>query len=76
MKTKFIILILVVFTLFCKAQTNTLEVYDNTFQNIFANLEKERIPHGLLLDAAVDYIDLKKYDGSSPDSSLKNYLKN
>lgn len=42
----------------------------NQLQNAFSNLEKERIPTGLLLDAAVEYANLSKYDGTLPDSSL------
>ena len=32
---------------------------------MFANLDKDRIPTGLLLDYAIDTIDLSDYDGSN-----------
>lgn len=41
----------------------------NELQAIFTNLEKERIPTGFLLDAGVEFANLKKYDGTIPDSS-------
>ena len=41
----------------------------NPLQNIFTNLEKDRIPNGLLLDAAIEFAHFKKYDGTIPDSS-------
>lgn len=44
-------------------------VLANTLNPVFSNLEKDRIPTGLLLDAAVEFANLKKYDGSIPDSS-------
>ncbi|PIE50921.1 MAG: hypothetical protein CSA38_00865 [Flavobacteriales bacterium] len=45
------------------------EIKENTLQNKFKDLDKSKIPHGLLLDAAVEFIDLKKYNGTIPDSS-------
>lgn len=41
----------------------------NQLHSVFSNLEKNRIPTGLLLDAAVESANLKKYDGTMPDSS-------
>lgn len=73
MKTiRFFALVFLFCIAFMKAQVSNPEVYDNTLQNIFSNLEKNKIPNGLLLDAAIEYADLKKYDGSLPDSSYTN----
>lgn len=33
----------------------------NSLQTVFADLEKDRIPNGLLLDAAIEFANLKKY---------------
>ncbi|WP_223605692.1 T9SS type A sorting domain-containing protein [Chryseobacterium sp. OSA05B] len=52
-----------------KVIPRTKDIQDNTLQSVFANLEKDRIPNGLLLDAAIEFANLKKYDGTMPDSS-------
>lgn len=46
------------------------EIHDNSIANYFQFVEKDRIPNGLLLDAAVEFADLKRYDGTLPDSSF------
>ncbi len=70
MKTKnYLFVLFFLCSIFAKSQTSPIEIYDNNLQNIFANLEKDRIPTGLLLDAGVEFINLKKFNGTLPDSS-------
>ncbi|SDE66322.1 hypothetical protein [Riemerella columbipharyngis] len=47
-------------------------VEENTIQNVFRNLDKSKIQTGLLLDAAIEFADLKKYNGTPTDSSYTN----
>lgn len=42
---------------------------ENALQSTFSNLDKSKIETGLLLDAAVEFADLKKYNGIPTDSS-------
>lgn len=45
---------------------------ENTLQKNFEYLDKTKIATGVLLDAAVEFIDLKKYNGIPTDSSYTN----
>ena len=77
MKTKiyfFALLLLLQYTGFAQiltpqAAVPTDPVEANTLHAVFSNLEKDRIPNGLLLDAAVELINIEKYNGTMPDSS-------
>lgn len=42
---------------------------EDSLQSAFNNLDKSKIETGLLLDAAVEFADLKKYNGVPTDSS-------
>ncbi|SHJ25762.1 Lecithin:cholesterol acyltransferase [Cruoricaptor ignavus] len=80
MKTKLLSALAIIFSLYANAQTNLYSTQnqalpenavleENTLQNIFNNLDKSKIETGLLLDAAVEFVDLKKYNGIPTDSS-------
>lgn len=68
MKTKiyfFALLLLLQYTGFAQiltpqAAVPTDPVEANTLHAVFSNLEKDRIPNGLLLDAAVELINIEK----------------
>lgn len=70
MKTKLLSALAIIFSLYANAQTNLYSTQnqalpenavleENTLQNIFNNLDKSKIETGLLLDAAVEFVDLK-----------------
>jgi len=69
MKKIYLVLLLLTGTYFLRAQTQPVDVQDNVLESSFSDLEKDRIPTGFLLDAAVEFANLHKYDGSIPDSS-------
>ncbi|MDR3327706.1 MAG: T9SS type A sorting domain-containing protein [Prevotellaceae bacterium] len=46
-----------------------IEIVNDSIYEMFSRLEANRIPNGLLLDAAVEFADLSKYNGTLPDSS-------
>lgn len=43
-----------------------------TLDNMFSELEKDRVPTGLLKDYSVELVDLSKFDGTLTDSTLIN----
>ena len=38
--------------------------FANQMNTVFQNLDKNRVPHGILTDFGLDYVDLLSYDGS------------
>lgn len=81
MKTKLTFLISFFITVFFYSQTNLYSTQsqalpenaileENSLQFTFSNLDKSKIDTGLLLDAAIEFADLKKYDTTSTDSSF------
>ncbi|WES98176.1 T9SS type A sorting domain-containing protein [Chryseobacterium arthrosphaerae] len=69
MKKIYLVLLLISWTCLLRAQTQPVDVQDNTLETAFSELEKDRIPTGFLLDAAIEFANFQKYDGSIPDSS-------
>lgn len=69
MKKIYLVLLLLTGTYLLHAQVQPIDVQDNILESTFSDLEKDRIPTGFLLDAAVEFANLHKYDGSIPDSS-------
>lgn len=69
MKKIYLVLLLITGTCLLRAQTQPADVQDNTLEAAFSELEKDRIPTGFLLDAAIEFANFQKYDGSIPDSS-------
>lgn len=57
-------------TIYSQAETNT--EFSNRMNYVFSPLEKNRVPHGLLLDYAVEFADLKSYNGVLTDSNKVN----
>ncbi|MDO5616298.1 MAG: T9SS type A sorting domain-containing protein [Cruoricaptor ignavus] len=51
-----------------KLQPNAV-LEENTIQTIFSEIDKTKIPTGILKDAAVEFVDLEKFNGSPTDSS-------
>ena len=42
--------------------------FENQRSRMFANLEKERVPHGILLDYAYDFTNVELFNGTITDS--------
>lgn len=81
MKTKLTFLISFFITVFFYSQTNLYSTQsqalpenaileENSLQFTFSNLDKSKIDTGLLLDAAIEFADLKKYNGTPTDISF------
>ncbi|RYG30837.1 MAG: hypothetical protein EOO01_36215, partial [Chitinophagaceae bacterium] len=52
-------------TLTLSAQTETNTSFRNTMNSIFGNLEKHRVPHGILLDYGMELENLENFSGAS-----------
>lgn len=82
MRTKLFIALGVILFLYTNAQVNNLysaknltlpqgaAIEENTIQSVFSQLDKSKIQTGLLLDAAIEFADLQKYNGKPTDSSF------
>ena len=46
--------------------------YVTQVNTIFQHLEKNRVPHGILTDFGLDYVDLTAYAGSLPQCRYKH----
>lgn len=57
-------------TAYSQDETHTAFITRANF--IFANLEKNRVPRGLLLDYAMELADLKNYNGIITDTNKVN----
>ncbi len=51
------------------AQTVSTD-YANTVNSIFSGLDLNRVPHHLLTDYAMEFVDLKGYNGVATDSNF------
>ncbi|MCK9404781.1 MAG: hypothetical protein M0Q26_15415 [Chitinophagaceae bacterium] len=67
------LIILCVFTLSSFAQDEINTEFINRMNYVFALLEKNRVPNGLLLDYAMEFADFKSYNGVLTDSN-KNLI--
>lgn len=63
MKTFYTFLSILCFTLFLNAQQANND-FANQMNTIFQHLEKNRVPHGILTDFGLEYVDLGGYDGN------------
>ncbi len=63
----FFFLLVLGFTL--QAQEEVNQSYNNEFSQAFGGLDKNRVPHGLLLDFAMDFTDVKAFNGLLSDST-------
>ncbi len=54
------------------AQTEINTEFFNRMNYVFSTLEKNRVPNGLLLDYAMEFADLKSYNGVLTDSNKLN----
>ena len=61
----------VVVSLLCNAQqVNNIEFKTKTLQ-VFQNLDKTRVPHGILLDFGMEFTSLQAFNGAVICSSYK-----
>lgn len=58
------------FSSFAQDEINT--EFINRMNYVFGSLEKNRVPTGLLLDYAMEFADLKSYNGVLTDSNKTN----
>lgn len=61
----YIIGIIIITNVSAQTSVSSLSSIRSELNAMFANLDKDRIPTGLLLDYAIDTIDLSDYDGSN-----------
>ena len=66
----FLILGATSFTAYGQAETNN--EFTDRMNYVFSYLEKNRVPNGLLLDYAMEFADLKSYNGVLTDSNKVN----
>lgn len=71
-KHVWLLTVLCVFTLVSLAQDEINTDFINRMNYVFAPLEKDRVPNGLLLDYAMEFADLKSYNGVLTDSNEVN----
>lgn len=65
-----IILFILSLSVFAQDEINT--EFINRMNYVFSPLEKDRVPNGLLLDYAMEFADLKSYNGVLTDSNKVN----
>lgn len=64
-------LLLALFSNFAKAQTDINTSFSDRMNYIVEQLEKNRVPYGLLLDYAMEFAKLSNYDGTALTDSNK-----
>ena len=69
---KLIVILLILLSNFVNAQTAINTSFSDRMNYIFQQIEKSRIPNGLLLDYAMEFADLKSYNGVLTDSNMMN----
>ena len=76
-KQVYLIIVLLSFNALKIVAQTSLEdnlIVRSSLDNMFENLDKSNVPTGLLLDYAIDLVDLSKYSGKElSDSNLVNY---
>ena len=71
----YIIGIIIITNVSAQTSVSSLSSIRSELNAMFANLDKDRIPTGLLLDYAIDTIDLSDYDGTKlNDSTFVNRI--
>ncbi|SHE75458.1 hypothetical protein SAMN05444278_10544 [Psychroflexus salarius] len=63
MKTIYTLLSILCCTLFLNAQQANTD-FANQMNTIFQHLDKNRVPHGILTDFGLEYVDLNGYNGT------------
>jgi hypothetical protein len=70
MKKISLLFILFFVTAISNAQQEISTAYATEATNMFAPLDKNRIPHKVLLDYGFEYTNLKSYNGTLTDSTV------
>ena len=68
-KKKSFIFILLLLGFAMQAQQSINQDYSNKIDQAFSGLDKNRVPHGLLLDFAMDFTNVKAFNGQLSDST-------
>lgn len=63
MKTIYALLFTFCFVIITNAQQANTD-FANQMNSIFQHLDKNRVPHGILTDFGLEYVDLGGYDGN------------
>ena len=69
---KISLLFILFFVCVTNAQQEISTAYSDQVTAMFAPLDKTRIPHGILLDYGMEYINVKAYNGTLADSTVVN----
>jgi len=73
MKKKLLFLVgLSFYTLGINAQTEINTSFAEQMNTVFSDLDKTKIPHGILLDYAMEFTDVTAYNGTLTDSTAVN----
>lgn len=59
-------------TTFAQQEINT--TFKNQMNTTFGNLDKNRIPHGILLDYGMEFTNVPAYDGTLTDSTYTDIM--
>ncbi|WP_290475803.1 MULTISPECIES: T9SS type A sorting domain-containing protein [unclassified Leeuwenhoekiella] len=73
MQQKLLTLLLFLFTCFIQHAQGTIDIntgLEVELETIFQNIDKTKIPYGLLKEAAYEFTELNEYDGNLTDSSF------
>lgn len=68
-KKKSIFFILLLWGFAMQAQQNINQDYSNKINQAFSGLDRNRVPYGLLLDFAMDFTNVKAFNGQLSDST-------
>ncbi|XMO88346.1 T9SS type A sorting domain-containing protein [Algibacter sp. AS12] len=66
------LLLACLFTSFIYAQQVTNTEFKTKTLQVYQNLDKNRVPHGILLDFGMEFTNLKAFDGTLADSTYTN----
>jgi len=73
MQQKLLTLLLFLFTCFSQHAQGNIDIntgLEDELETIFQNIDKTKIPYGLLKEAAYEFTELNEYDGNLTDSSF------
>ena len=71
-KKLWLLLLVCLFEIAAYSQNETNTEFNSRMNYVFALLEKNRVPNGLLLDRALEFAELKSYNGTLTDSNKVN----
>ena len=72
MKNIFLTVIFLFFSVFALAQKEINSNYTTQINVLFSDLDRTRVPHGILLDFGMEYTNVSAYNGTLTDSTYVN----